>query len=168
MPDNSRTLNRASLEILYMELEKPLYNVVFRYVWNKEEAQDIVQESFVKLWKMKDKVEITTVKALVFKICINLARSNFRRKKILTFLSLDQSVKEPDLKNHSNLIKMEEIQILRKVIKKLPSKLKEIVLLTEFSDMSYDEIGECLGIPVGTVGSRRNKAIKMLKDKLKI
>jgi len=54
------------------------------------------------------------------------------------------------------------------LINELPSKLKETILLTEFSEMTYDEIGKSLGIPAGTVGSRRNKAVNIIKEKLKI
>ena len=64
-----------------------------------------------------------------------------------------------------SLEQKEEIRILRKLIDKLPLKLRGTVLLTEFSNMSYDEIGKSLGIPAGTVGSRRNKAIKIMKEK---
>ena len=167
MTDKSQTLTRISLEDLYLELEKPLFNVVFRYVWDKEEAQDLVQESFVRLWEMRDRVEMATVKPLVYKICLNLAASNLRRKKILTFLSLDKAAEEPVAKDYHNSEQKEEIQLLRKTINKLPSKLKETILLTEFSKMSYDEIGKSLGIPAGTVGSRRNKALNILKNKFK-
>lgn len=165
MPDKPNTLNRVSLESLYAELEKPLFNVVFRYLWNREEAQDLVQEAFVRLWKIKDRVEMQTVKPLVYKICVNLAATKYRRKKILNFFSLDKIAQESGVEYNDILEQKEEIQLLQKVIKELPSKLKETVLLTEFSDMSYDEIGKSLGIPAGTVGSRRNKAIGIMKEK---
>ena len=168
MANKSQTLTRVSLENLYLELEKTLFNVVFRYVWNREEAQDLVQESFLRLWKMRDRVEMVTVKPLVYKICLNLAASSLRRKKILTFLSLDKVVNEPRAKDNYNPEQKEEIQLLRKLINQLPSKLKQTILLTEFSKMSYDEIGELLGIPAGTVGSRRNKALHIIKEKFRI
>lgn len=168
MTDKSQTLARVSLENLYLELEKPLFNVVFRYVWNREEAQDLVQESFVRLWKMRDRVEMPTVKPLVYKICLNLAASHLRRKKILSFVSLEKIKEEPRAKGQHNPEQREEIQFLRKMINKLPLKLKETILLTEFSDMTYDEIGKSLGIPTGTVGSRRNKALKIIKDNFKM
>ena len=168
MANKSQTLTRVSLENLYLELEKPLFNVVFRYVWNREEAQDLVQESFLRLWKMRDRVEMGTVKSLVYKICLNLTASSLRRKKILRFLSLDNAGKEPVAKEFHNPEKKEEIQFLRKMINELPSKMKKTILLTEFSGMSYDEIGKSLGIPAGTVGSRRNKALNILKEKFKM
>jgi RNA polymerase sigma factor (sigma-70 family) len=165
MLNKSKTLNRISLESLYLELEKPLFNLVFRYLWNKEEAQDLVQEAFVKLWKIKDKVEIKTVKPLIYKICINLAVTKNRRKKILNFFSLDKLSNEPFDEHNDSLEQKEEIQLLKKIINELPVKLKQTVLLTEFSDMSYEEVGKALGTPAGTVGSRKNKAISILKEK---
>ena len=153
------------MENLYLELEKPLFNVVFRYLWNKEEAQDLVQEAFVRLWKMKDKVEMQTVKPLVFKICINLAVTKNRRNKILNFFYMDKISKEPIEEHNDRVEQKEELELLKKTINGLPSKLRETVLLTEFSDMSYEEVGKTLGIPTGTVGSRRNKAISIMKEK---
>ncbi|MFC1495169.1 RNA polymerase sigma factor [Thermodesulfobacteriota bacterium] len=167
MPDNLQTLTRFFLETLYIELEKPLFNVVFRYIWNREEAQDLVQESFIRLWKMRERVNMKTVKPLAYRICLNLAASSLRRKKILSFLSLDKLIKEPINKDNTSPEQEEEIQLLRKVIDGLPSKLKETVLLTEFSELSYKEIGESLGIPAGTVGSRRNRAINIMKEKFR-
>jgi DNA-directed RNA polymerase specialized sigma24 family protein len=95
MPDNPKTLNRVSLEVLYKELEKSLFNLAFRYLWCREEAQDLVQEAFLKLWKIRSRVEMVTVKPLIFKICINLAASRIKRKKIATFFSLDKIDREP-------------------------------------------------------------------------
>ena len=167
MPDKSKTLNRGSLENLYIELEKPLFNLIFRYLWNKEEAQDLVQEAFVKLWRMRDKIEMWSVKPLIYKICINLAASNYRRKKILSFFSLDNISQKPASVEKDLLEQKEELELLKKTINGLPSKLRETVLLTEFSDMSYENVAKILGIPAGTVGSRRNKAIGIMRDKFK-
>ena len=117
---------------------------------------------------MRDRVEMQTVKSLVFKICLNLAASNYRRKKIITFFSLDKKLYDSQENDKDFLEQKEKIQLLRKVINELPSKLKKTVLLTEFSTMSYDEIGKSLGIPAGTVGSRRNKAINIMKKRFKL
>lgn len=164
MDNHFRKLTRFSLEHLYTELEKPLYNVVFRYVWDRNEAQDLVQEAFIKLWKIRDKVEMDTVRPLIYRICLNLASSRIKRKKILAFLPLERVMKEPASEGFS-LEKKEEVRILKNILNELPSRLKQTVLLTEFSDMSYDEVGKVLGIPSGTVGSRRNSAIKIMKEK---
>ena len=82
--------------------------------------------------------------------------------------ALDKAVKEPMAKDLHNPENKEKIQLLKKTINNLPSKLKETILLTEFSNMTYDEIGKSLGIPAGTIGSRRNKALNTIKENLKM
>ena len=71
-------LHPGALEALYVRLEGPLYNVAYRYVWDAAEAQDIVQEAFVRLWRARDRVRMQTVEALVYRIALNLARNRRR------------------------------------------------------------------------------------------
>ena len=79
----------ADLERLYARLEKPLCNVVFRWVWNLDEAQDIVQDAFVRLWRMRERVDLDTVEPLIYTIALNLAASRRRSSKIWRWVSLD-------------------------------------------------------------------------------
>ena len=59
-------MREEDLERLYARLEKPLCNVVFRWVWNMDDAQDVVQDAFVRLWRMRDRIDpATLVVALV-------------------------------------------------------------------------------------------------------
>ena len=51
-------MREEDLERLYVRLEKPLCNVVFRWVWNMDEAQDLVQDAFVRLWRMRTRVDL--------------------------------------------------------------------------------------------------------------
>ena len=79
----------ADLERLYARLEKPLCNVVFRWVWNMDDAQDIVQDAFVCLWRMRERVDLDTVEPLIYTIALNLAASRRRSSKIWRWVSLD-------------------------------------------------------------------------------
>ncbi|MEC9397639.1 MAG: sigma-70 family RNA polymerase sigma factor, partial [Myxococcota bacterium] len=89
MPDNDNTFDEVALELLYRKLEKPLYNVVYRWVWDGAEARDILQETFLRLWKMQARVRPETVEPLAYKIALNLARKRLRRKKILSWVGLE-------------------------------------------------------------------------------
>ena len=70
-------------------LEKPPCNVVFRWVWNMDDVQDVVQDAFVRLWRMRARVDLVTVEPLIYKIALNLAASRRRSKKIWRWVSLD-------------------------------------------------------------------------------
>jgi RNA polymerase sigma-70 factor (ECF subfamily) len=165
--------NRASpdqswLEALYARLERPIYNVVYRWVWDREEARDLVQEAFFRLWNMRHRVHMETVEPLIYRIAVNLAANRRRAKKIRRWIALE-AAGEVASENHDEGTQLEireREQAVRRAVDKLPERLRRIVLLCEFSGLTYEQIGNSLGIPSGTVGSRRNAALKLLHEQL--
>lgn len=165
--------SRGDLERLYARLEKPLYNVVFRRLWDVEDAHDVVQEAFVKLWAMRRRVVPETVEPLVYRIALNLARSRLRRKRILRFVALDRSsasreVDPPDdaLDAEQRLQAVERQRRIRRAIEALPDDVRDVLLLSLFGELSYAGISRAVGLPEGTVGSRRNRALRLLRERL--
>jgi RNA polymerase sigma-70 factor (ECF subfamily) len=161
-------MHEADLEQLYTRLERPLYNVVYRWVWDPDEAQEIVQEAFVRLWRMRGRVKMKTVRPLVYKIALNLAASRRRARKLRQWVSLDALGDLPSTAaSAEEALSSDRRQArFRKAVGSLPEELRRVVLLCEFSELSYGEIGELLSIPEGTVGSRRNRALRRLKTML--
>jgi len=161
-------MREVDLERLYVRLEKPLYNVVFRSIWRSDEARDVVQETFVRLWRMRERVEMDTVEPLVYKIALNLVASRRRSKKIWRWVSLDalREASSTGTRPDESLAEGEEHARLHEAVQALPEELRQVVVLCEFSELSYDEIARVLSIPVGTVGSRRNRALRRLRESL--
>lgn len=164
----SERLDRAGLEALYVRLEKPLFNVVYRWVWDREEALDLVQEAFVRLWNKRADIDPTTVEALAYRIALNLASNRRRSKKLWRWVSLealwDRATAEPP--DDERVSAREQQRALRAAIDGLPEKLRRVIVLCELSELSHQEIGEALGIPPGTVGSRRHRALALLRAQL--
>jgi DNA-directed RNA polymerase specialized sigma24 family protein len=63
-------MDADDLERLYTRLERRLANVVYRWVWSMDEAQEIVQEAFVRLWRMRARVDLRTVEPLVYRMSV--------------------------------------------------------------------------------------------------
>lgn len=160
-------LDRATLEALYMRLEKPMYNVVYRWVWNAATAQDIVQEAFLRLWNMRERVDVATVEPLVYRIALNLASNKRRAAKLRAFVGLDATpLKARGQSPDDELAQRRQHHALRQAIDGLPERLRRVVMLCEFAGLTYAEVAETLDIAPGTVGSRRNEALAKLRAEL--
>jgi RNA polymerase sigma-70 factor (ECF subfamily) len=149
----------------YERLEKPLYNVVYRVIWDASESQDIVQEAFLRCWKKRADIHADGFKALLFRTALNLAVSRRRRGKLWRFVGLSAAADETaqDLGHDATLSRS-----VRDAIGALPDPLRDALLLTEFAGMTYAEVAAVLGIREGTVGSRRARALAALRGRLRV
>ena len=159
------SLTRQVLEESYAELETRLYNFALRWVWSPALAEELVQEAYVKVWQRRDRVDSQTLKALLYKIVQNLALSE-RRKELLRrkFAGFGWLLGETKFDAEQLYADEQAWQTLRRAVEALPDELREVLLLCEFSDLSYDEIAGILSIPSGTVASRKNRAMNLLKQ----
>ena len=157
-----------ALEALFARLERPLFNVVYRWVWSAEEARDVTQETFLKLWSARARIDTATVDALAFRIALNLAANRSRRRKWFGWLSDEQRETTADERALPSdaLEKLQTQRRVRDAINALPEKLKAVVVLCELSELSYQDVAKTLEIPIGTVGSRRSLALAALEKSL--
>ncbi len=159
---------QAELEALHARLETPMFNVLFRRLWDAEEARDLVQETFVRLWAMRRRIVVATVEPLAYRIALNLARSHLRKRRIRRMLALDRiAAKLRDPRDpERELDAAGRSAAVREAVAALPDDVRDVVLLTTFTALGYDGVGAALGIPSGTVGSRRNRALRLLRERL--
>lgn len=168
MPPRPTSLDAHGIEQLYVRLEGPLYNVVYRWLWESEEAHDVVQEAFVRLWRMRERIKPGTVEALTYRIALNLAANRRRRRRLWRWVTLE-AVREPATPGAGACGELEAGQrreALRRAIDELPERHKRVIVLCELSELSYAQVAEALSIAVGTVGSRRNTALRLLRARL--
>jgi RNA polymerase sigma-70 factor, ECF subfamily len=147
---------------LYRTLEKPLYNVVYRILWDAAESQDVVQEAFLRCWRARDKIIGDGFKALVFQTALRLASNQRRRKRLWRMVALGEAEEAEAGRPQPEPMS----KPLRDAVDGLPETLKRVLLLSELAGMSYREIAAVMKIKEGTVGSRRNRAIAVLRRKL--
>lgn len=153
-----------------------LLNYVYRFVGNRIDAEDIVQETFLRVYKNKHYYkEIAKFSTWVYTIAGNLAKTELRRRKrrkvfsVSNFVNDERDFDIPDMnrnpeKEVDGSIKDDFIQ---KAIEKLPSKFKEVILLRDVQGFAYEEISQILNIPLGTVKSRVNRGRLKLQEDLK-
>ena len=155
-----------------------LYKLVLRMVKNPQEAEDIVQETFIKAFNaLPSFSEEYAFSTWLYKIAINHCIDHFRKKKLPT-LSLDKPIdaKEGEIKREfpdrgltpeGAVLRRERHRLVQEAIQKLPEHYRTVIILRHQEERSYEEIAQILGIPLGTVKARIFRAREMLKKMLK-
>jgi RNA polymerase sigma-70 factor (ECF subfamily) len=160
------TASRRELEALYVRLEKPVFNVVYRWLWCRDEARDVTQDAFLKVWQARERVDWSAAEPLVFRSALNLAANRLRARKLRSWVTLEPLLGDEREAPDDALDKERTRAVVRKAIDALPEKLKRVVVMCELSGLSYAQVAQALQIPIGTVGSRRSLALAALQDKL--
>ncbi len=164
-----------AFDLLVKRYKDPLLNFVYRFVGEREEAEDIVQETFLRLFKNKHYYrEIAKFSTWIYTIAGNLAKTELRRRKrrkllsISHFMSTDKDYDIPDEDSNperdTNTVITDKI--IQQAIDKLSPKFKQVILLRDVQGFSYEEIAQIVGIPLGTVKSRVNRARLKLQEDL--
>ena len=154
-------LDESDFERLYRGLEKRLFNIAWRWTWNSAEAQELVHEGFLRVWSRRARIHPSTAERYLVRTLINLCHKRARRQhrwnRVRELLPLPRANADgPQASYQANS--------LRRGIESLPDKQRDALLLSEFTDMKQHQIGKLLGIPAGTVASRRNAALRKLRE----
>ncbi len=139
---------------------KKVYNLALNFIGDKDEASDITQEIFVKVYnnidKFKDDRNFTSwLFTLSRNHCIDYWRKN---KKYFQTDEVDEHMTDDGLSPEDTLSQSFEISWLRKKMLELDPELRIFLILRDIQSYSYQEISEQFGIPLGTVKSRINRA----------
>lgn len=160
----------GSFEELALPLFEQLYNFAHWLAQNREEAEDLVQETYAKALKGFSSFEPgTNFRAWMYRILRNsflTSRSGLQATKTVPLEGEDGPIEVAvDIATpESILIERSNRELVQTAISELPVHFREILLLCEVEEMSYQEIAETLSIPMGTVMSRLSRARKALRD----
>ncbi len=162
-----------SFEELAMPLFDPLYNFAHWLTQNREEAEDLVQETYAKALKGFPSFQLgTNFRAWMYRILRNTFLTSRTGLKVSMTVPLDPEDDGPELAvEHDTpetlLVERWNREQLQSAIDELPVDFREILLLWEVEEMSYQEISETLSIPIGTVMSRLSRTRRTLRDRLR-
>jgi len=164
---NIRTGNKKALQTLVERHKKVAYRMALGLVGNRDDAYDISQEAFLRVYRSAGTYDqAQPFLPWFYTIVANLSRTWLRKRKRIDHKMVDVDDASYLLVSEDNperaMIKKETINALRNALMKLSFEDREIITLQHFRGMSYDEIAELLDIPRGTVMSRLYYARKRL------
>jgi len=151
---------------LYKQYSKAMYNIAIRFLNNKMDAEDILQESFVtafgRLEELKNRdVFGSWLKRIVINKCISL-----QRKRKVAFEEIDEERHGEPAEKDDGLPAIDPA-LIHKAIKELPPKGRMVLVLRALEGYSHKEIAETLEITVSTSKTQYSRALSLLKKKLK-
>ena len=124
-----------------------------------------MHDAFANIWRARKRVEAETVEPLLWQAALNLGRNRLRARKLWRWVTLEPLRESPASGRdpEAELTRGRRESALRKAVESLPERLRAVVLLCELGELSYAEAARVLGVPMGTIASRRNQAVKLLE-----
>ncbi len=187
-PDEQRFIGRlvARDERAFNELvelyEERVYRLMFRMLGRKDEAEDMAQETFVQVFKSIDRFRgDAKLGTWIYRVAVNLCKN---RSKYLSrrhanvedeleplaeraALGEARGVTSSELAGPDQIVEGYQTEaIVKRAILELDSEFREVLVLRDVEDLTYDEIAEITGLAEGTVKSRLHRARSMLKEKV--
>lgn len=157
----------------------PITNYIYRYLNDYEEAVDLAQETFVRVYFALERYHTEyAFSTYIYRIATNLAISEIRKRKRRKLVSLTglfqfdnedtQDFNPPDEKPKPDetLIESEQSQTIAKAISALPEKYRAPIILRDVEGKSYEEVAQIMELGLGTTKSRISRARKLLREKL--
>jgi RNA polymerase sigma-70 factor (ECF subfamily) len=157
--------NESAFAPLIAIYKNKLFSYLYRLCGNREEAEDLFQETLIKAWKgMKHLHDQNKFSSWLFSIAHNLAMDSLSKKKRNFAMSLTNHNNLLNPNNQfDNMIRNEEILEIQKIVEGFPPKQKEVFLLRIFGEKKFKEIAEIMNEPLNTVLSHMHYSIEKIK-----
>jgi len=160
-------MTRTDFNDLVQQRSRKLYGYAFRILRNQEEAEDAVQEIFIKLWKMGEKLnEYNSIDALATTMTKNYCIDQLRKQK---HIHLDEQKKQDNdytssPSPHEQMENRETNDIIHKIIDRLPDAYKIMIRLRDIEGLSYEEIAENTDQNINTLRVTLSRARRLIRD----
>ncbi len=167
--------NTKAFEGLVNRYAQVLYRYAFRLISNESDAQDITQETFIKIWRNINEYDISkNFKTWIFTITHRTTIDYLRKRKNISFSSLDgpdnlsfeQNIPDEDLLPNEIFEKNEMFEKIQKVLGSLPLENKTIILLKHTEEMTFIEIAEIMSKSINTIKSQYRRTLIDIRNQI--
>ena len=167
--------HKESFELLCNRYTVPMYRFAMSFVKNKDEAEDIVQKTFIKMWKHIHTFDVSKKFSVwLYTIARRTALDELKKRKTFSFSSMsyeedlpfDETLADPSAFTEKMLESTREVNAFEQVLATLSPEKSEIVFLKLYEDMTFEEISLLVDRPMNTVKSIYRRALEVVKKEL--
>lgn len=151
--------DKAAFAEIYNEIKTPVFTVIYRIVGKRDDAEDVMQDVFLRLLRHDASAPVLRPRAYIFMMAHNMAVDKVRKKG---FEELPEDLPDGDDTIYGSCVRMD----VESALAALPLGEREAVLLHLSAGLKFREIAKILGVPQSTVFSRYDSAIKKLRQML--
>ena len=161
-----QTGDMAAFEAFFREYEKAVFRNAYLITGSREDADDVLQDVFTSVWKSRHTFDPAKgkVSTWLHRITVNECLRK-RRKDRPAMIRVDPEDIERTGQPQANAGN-EDFEALKEAMDTIDARQRAVLVLRYFNDLSYEEIAQSLGVPLGTVKSRINHALRNLRDEL--
>lgn len=162
--------SESAIEMLFKTYYKPLCNYAYSFLNDKDEAEEVVQATFINLWDKRQSIEIqTSLKSYLYRMVRNASLNVIKHVKVKqTHAKHEMTSGEPMHEDVAQSVISSELeQKIYEAMKVLPEQCRLVFQLSRFEELKYSEIAEQLEISVKTVENHMGKALRIMRDQLK-
>jgi RNA polymerase sigma factor (sigma-70 family) len=163
-------MNAEEFKQKVLPVNQKLFRLSFRFLGNVQEAEDVVQEVYLKLWNMRNKLEeINKVEAFATTMTKNLCLDKIKARRTV---SIEEQLKNLNNKASSseNPLEMSEssenINLVRLIIDSLPEQLKSIMIMRDIEEYEFEEIQAITGLTLNNIRVSLSRARKLVRTEL--
>jgi RNA polymerase sigma-70 factor (ECF subfamily) len=160
-------ISEAELLAAFRRLERPLYSVLYRWLWHAHDCQDLIQDTFLRVWDQRQAVNAARLDALIYASALNLAKNKLRWRGLWRWGEVDAEA--PGDAGDGPLAQAERRQreqVLKRALDGLDRDSRNLVLLSECAGLTTEELVAVFGWPSGTLASRKHRALARLREEL--
>jgi RNA polymerase sigma factor (sigma-70 family) len=160
-------MTRIEFNEIVLTQSRRLFGLAFRFLRNREEAEDAVQEIFIRIWKMNDRLhEYNSVEALATAMTRNYCIDQIRKKKIISSSDEGAAVMIPELLPgpQEQMEISESGEAVRKIIENLPGIYRSVLVMREIEGLSFMEIAAVTGQNINSLRVNLSRARNMVRN----
>ena len=163
----ARTPAERKLEDVFTRFEPELLGTLQHLLGNADDARDALQDGFVRCWKKRDALdEIANLRAWVFRVAYNVGldvlKSGWRRRrKAVAVEEIEPAARDGEPEERA--LERERLAALRDAVRRLEGKEKDVFLLRQNGALTYEQIAQATGLPLGTVKTAMRRALAKLR-----